>query len=286
MSDDIRKHKPTIMAVGAHADDIEIHAGGLLEKYFHRGYEVVYVMSTNNMSGSISWLDADGRRQSKSEGVSGMMLRRKRECDDAAREWNTVPIHLDHPQRHYTSEDLCHVKLQYGAPVPSVIDGSIPSILTAADHPPSVERLCSLILEKKPEILLTHGLAQENIEHFATALLVAKAYWSAVEQGFTGAFLLWREHHTVFGPGEMHWDTYIDYTPLLDRKMELIGKHACQMPHYADENFGHRLLGKQFGVAAGCGAAEPFLWVNRSAPADSLGPKYGIAMLELIRNSR
>jgi len=45
--------KSTIMAIGAHADDVEIRAGGTLAKYHGMGYEVVYVLATNNTAGSI-----------------------------------------------------------------------------------------------------------------------------------------------------------------------------------------------------------------------------------------
>nr|MBC8228344.1 PIG-L family deacetylase [bacterium] len=38
--------KKIIMAIGAHADDVEIRAGGTLAKYHEMGYEVVYVLTT------------------------------------------------------------------------------------------------------------------------------------------------------------------------------------------------------------------------------------------------
>jgi LmbE family N-acetylglucosaminyl deacetylase len=40
------------MAIGAHADDIEVCVGGTLLKYRDAGYEIDYVMSTNNFSGN------------------------------------------------------------------------------------------------------------------------------------------------------------------------------------------------------------------------------------------
>ena len=275
-----------VMAIGAHADDIEIHTGGTLEKYFHQGYEVVYVMSTNNMSGQVGWVNPDGSKEARPEVTTDMMPRRKRECDDAAREWNTKPIHLDHPQRHYTDENLEKVELRYGCPRPDTVPGDVPTIITACEDKPSIERLKNLILEKNPEVIFTHGIATTNPEHFCTALLVTRAYWKAVEEGFKGAMLLWRDYHTFFGPSESQWDTYIDYTPYLDRKMELIGKHDCQMPQWAQPGFGHRVVAKEFGKAEGCGAAEPFIWVRGSEHIASDGPVYGGLMMELMNNSR
>lgn len=274
------------MAVGAHADDIEIHTGGTLEKYYHLGYEVVYVMSTNNMSGRVSTLQPDGTKTHQAEANTEMIKRRKRECDDAAKEWGTTPIHLDHPQRHYTDENLEQVELRYGAPIPGAVEGNVPTILTACEDAASIDRLKKLILEKNPEVIFTHGLNQTNPEHFCTALLVARSFWAAVEEGFKGALLLWTDHFTHFGPSASRWDTFIDYTPYLDRKMELIGKHACQMPHWMQETFGHRVLAKEYGKVAGCGAAEPFTWVRRSANSTSSGPSYGSLMVELLNNTR
>ena len=49
----------TLMAIGAHADNIELNVGGTLAKYREMGYDVVYVMSTNNMSGGWSKLRPD-----------------------------------------------------------------------------------------------------------------------------------------------------------------------------------------------------------------------------------
>jgi hypothetical protein len=53
--------KQKIMSIGAHADDVEIHTGGTLAKFHDQGYEIVYVESTNNMSGGVSELHRMGR---------------------------------------------------------------------------------------------------------------------------------------------------------------------------------------------------------------------------------
>lgn len=279
-------HRECIMAIGAHADDIEIQVGGTLEKYFRLGFEIVYVQSTNNMSGRVSTLHPDGSRTSRAVSTTEILPIRKRECDAAAREWNTTPIHLDHPQRHYTDDHLQQVELRYGCPRPATVPGDVPSILTAGEDGASIERLKNLILDKNPEVIFTHGVAQENPEHFCTALLVARAFWEAASEGFKGALLLWREHHTLFGPMESRWDTFVDYTPYFERKMELIGKHNCQMPHWMLPEFGHRTVSREFGKAAGVGAAEVFTWVRSSTHVNATGPVHSSLMMELLNNNR
>ena len=69
------------MSVGAHADDVELSVGGTLLKYRECGYDVAYVMSTNNMSGIWSHLDPPQRPS-----PIPMMKRRK---DEAARASNS-----------------------------------------------------------------------------------------------------------------------------------------------------------------------------------------------------
>jgi LmbE family N-acetylglucosaminyl deacetylase len=277
--------KQNIMVVGAHADDIEIHAGGTLLKYRNAGYEVTYVMSTNNMSGGVSELLKDGTRKTTKETTVPMMKRRKGECDDAAAVLGTVPIHLDHPQRHHWDGEKT-VELRYGCTLPDGVQADTPSILTAYEHKPSIERLAKLILEKNPECVLTHPVAQLNVEHFTTSLLVTNSYWKAVEGGFKGALLHWREHHINLGDLNCQWETFIDYTPYLESKMKLIGLHRCQMPTAHLPEFGHRILAQRWGAACGCGATEPFTWIRRPDRSPDEDPIYRPLTLELINNTR
>jgi LmbE family N-acetylglucosaminyl deacetylase len=280
--------KRSIFVVGAHADDIEIQLGGTLLKYRDQGYSVVYVMSTNNMSGQVSELLPDGKVRTQQESVVAMMPRRKRECDVAATALGTTPIHLDHPQRHYTTESLGKAELRYrgDAPPASVVPDNVPSILTAQEDAASVDKLADLIVEHDAEAVFTHGVAQLNVEHFTSCLLVTNAYWKAVERGYRGGLLHWREHHTNLGEFNCRWETYVDYTPYLDRKMALIGLHRCQMPKAHLPTFGHRVLATQWGAACGVGAAECFTWVRRPDLRDQRDPLFPPLSLELLTHSR
>jgi len=277
----------SIMVVGAHADDIEVAVGGTCLKYRAVGYEIVYVMATNNMSGGVSELLNDGTVRTTMETTLPMMARRKRECNDAARALGTTPIHLDHPQRHYTGPDgKTPLELRYGCVLPDGVPPNAPTILTACEDPASIDRLVRLILEKDPEVVLTFGVSQMNIEHFATSLLATQSYWQAVENGFRGALLHWRDAHTRHGEFNCRWETFVDYTPYLDRKMKLIGLHRCQMPNAHLPEFGHRLLGVRWGQACGCGAAEVFTWVRHADYRDTQGIVYPPLTLELIQNTK
>lgn len=280
------------MAIGAHADDIEVSVGATLLKYSDLGYEVVYVMSTNNMSGITAELQPDGSVTRRRETPIAMMKRRKRECADAARVLGTTPIHLDHPQRHYNSGNGEEsIEVRYGSTLPEGVPENVPPILTACEDKSSIETLAQLILDKDPECILTHGVAHVNIEHFATSLLVTNAFWKAVEQGYEGGLLHWVEGHTLHGDFHTRWETFINGSGYLDNKMELIGLHRCQMPTAHLPDFGHRLLAEWRGKVTGCETAELFTWVRRptrysATLSGKRTPIYGELITELIQNSR
>jgi hypothetical protein len=175
--------------------------------------------------------------------------------------------------------------------LPEGVPADIPTILTACEDAASIEKLAEIIVEKDPECILTHGVAQNNIEHFATCLLATSAFWKAVEQGYQGGLLHWNEGHTMHGDSNLRWDTFVDGTGYLERKMELIGKHRCQMPTTHLPEHGHRLLSQWRGKACGCENAEVFNWVRRpvrySARMNGIhSPILGDFTTELIQNSR
>ena len=79
----------TLMAVGAHAGDIELNVGGTLLKYRERGYQVVYVMSTNNMSGAWTRKKADGSYEVTTPPYYELMPQRKLEAAAGAKALGT-----------------------------------------------------------------------------------------------------------------------------------------------------------------------------------------------------
>ncbi|MBT4818078.1 MAG: hypothetical protein HN742_19900 [Lentisphaerae bacterium] len=280
--------KQKIMSIGSHADDVEVGTGGTLAKFYELGYVIVYVMSTNNMSGGTQELQPDGTVKRWVENNVDMMARRKRECTDAAALLGTEPIHLDHPQRHCRGADLETIELRYGCARPESVSDDVPTIVTAYEDKASRQRLVDLIMEHDPACIFTHGLCSGNIEHIATCLLVTKCYWDAVEEGYKGGLLYWREDYTAFGDRNTQWDTYVDISDYLDRKMELLGKHACQMPTAHLPDHGHRLRPLKWGVACGCKAAEVFTWVShdRRPDLDATVCTTSPLLAELIQHTR
>lgn len=217
-----------LMAVGAHADDIEFNAGGTICKYLELGYELVYVLSTNNMSGSWSSLDKNGKRVSRTVPWFEIYPQRKLEAENAAVHFGTHAIHLNHPQRHYWNETLEKIELRYGMRRPDCVPENIPSILTAHEDPEARRVLAALIEQYQPEAILTHDSIQCDMEHIGTSLLVTR---TVRECGYEGTLLLWPSIDEPFC-GEIYnsRQTYIDISGYYEKKMDALRIHACQVP--------------------------------------------------------
>jgi LmbE family N-acetylglucosaminyl deacetylase len=251
--------KRTLMAIGAHADDIELNVGGTLVKYREMGYEIVYVMSTNNMSGGWSKLRPDGMREMRTPPFNEIMPQRKLEAAVAAKFFGTEAIHLDHPQRHYMGKDGQVVELRYGNPKPDCVPSDTPTILTAHEDKSCVRKLAELMLKHQPEAVMTHGPIMVDMEHVGTCMLVTKAYLMAKESGFDGMLLHWSDlTPPIFGDTFSRWDTFIDINhSCWKKKMQAIALHACQIPNPSKLDFPPR------AETCGCLHAETFTICNQ-----------------------
>ena len=263
----------TLFAVGAHADDHESPIGGTLLKYHDLGYKIAYVLSTNNFSGNWSKLQPDGRITHDPCPHWKIEPQRKLEAARAAAELGTVPIHLDHPQRHYFNDEGKQVEVRYGCELPKGLPANIPTILTAYEDKASVQKLADLILEHNPEAVLTHSPIMVNIEHWATCMLVTNAYWKAVQKGFEGMLLHWYDISVgPFGEAYVKWDTFVDVSKYWKRKFELMGIHACQIPVPANMEL------PELGSACGCEHAEAF-WIVSSGKRPVQGTPFNFEIL-------
>ncbi len=220
------------MCVGAHADDIEFSVGGTCLKYLGRGYEIDYVMSTNNMSGQLHIVEKDKSITRKEAEPAQMEPIRKREAAAGASMLKTVPLHLDHPQRHYTGPEMQKVQEGYGVPAPKGATLGRPCIMVSYDDPESVDRVKDLILERTPEAVLTHNLITESPEHYATAMLILRGYRKAVKAGYAGPLLFWNEfcQSTELDMSFFLWDSFVDISGLRQRQFDLIRCHITMVP--------------------------------------------------------
>lgn len=246
------------MAIGAHADDIELNVGGTILKYFDLGYEVDYVLSTNNMSGQFRTKNPDGSLTRFNTPWHEMMPVRKQEAAAAAAAVNTEAIHLNHPQRHYYDDNGTQHEVRYGSMQPGEIGPDSPTILTAHQYPGPVKALADLIVARNPEAVLVHGMIMVDMEHVGTALLTTKAYWQAVEQGYQGMLLHWTDAMVgLFGDAHVSWGTQVDISHFWAQKMDWVRLHASVILDPEEVEFAPR------GAACGCIHVEAYDIVSR-----------------------
>lgn len=263
------------MAIGAHADDIELDVGGTLLKYFDRGYSIIYVMATNNMSGSWNEIHANGTKSKTHPPYTVIMPQRELEARAGAAIFQTEPIWLNYPQRAFVGEDGVRHEVGFGGKCPPILKKGAYSIFTAHEHPSEVTRVKDLILAHRPEAILTHGHLGDNLEHIATCLLITKAYHLAVKEGYTGMLLYWHDIAAMtFRENYCRWDTHVDVSKYWTRKLDLIALHKCQKPD------AHQLDYPSWGSSCGCDKAEVF-----DIAAEGTPPLYYTEFLiEIFRN--
>ncbi len=232
--------KKTIMAIGAHADDIENNTAGTLLKYRDQGYKIVYVMATNNMAGCDERKRKPDDDGSEWPGTAYPMLpkecyeTRRKEAIDAAKRFGAEPVFLEHPQGTYNKEGgFKGVRLKYGSEMPEGFPDDLPSILNACAFGDSVERLADIMAKEDPEFIFTHAM-DYNQEHNGTALLAVNAFNHAHEKGARGTLLSWvSQQRYAF---KMAPDVIVDISDYMDEKIEVQLLHASQ----ANQNWPER----------------------------------------------
>jgi hypothetical protein len=184
------------------------------------------------MSGQFHIVEKDNTITRKEAEPEIMEPVRKREAAAGASMLKTVPVHLDHPQRHYTGPDMRKVREGYGVPAPKGTTLGRSCIMVAYDDPKAVDRVKGLILERAPEAVLTHNLITESPEHYATAMLILRGYRKAVKAGYTGPLLFWNEfcQSTELDMSFFLWDSFINISGLRERQFDLIRCHITMVP--------------------------------------------------------
>lgn len=230
-------HK-SIIAFGAHSDDIDLRAGATLSKYRKEGYAIHYVVVTTSASGipNLSPNEAFPIRQ--------------QEAEEAAKLYGTTPIFLNFQKtiNEGPSDQLPQDK---------------PYIATALRSKPALQTIKTLIEELEPEIVFTHNPNDLHEDHYHTAAIVYTAFGQTEDRG--SRLLMWetgsKGHMIDFIP-----TTFVpvdaDDVALKDRAIK---SHASQykvctwFETFAWEN------AKYWGEKSGHHLAEAFIEVPHSS---------------------
>jgi len=226
------KSEGTLVAIGAHADDIELHAGGVAASAAALGWPVHFVMSTNNMSGDLVVQSGDGTQVEHRDPDATREVRHGEQ--QAAADVIGAKLHLlDYPQRHYWSDGK-RVSLTFSDVEHHTMPASSdkPPLIIAAQNKQAIERLGRLLTELQPTMLLTHTVTDFDPEHHATASLVYQAFRKVRQELPDDATLLFWAPGTTSRAGMLRqsYDCILPFDEAAyEQKMQMLNCHASQM---------------------------------------------------------
>lgn len=236
--------KKVIMAIGAHADDVDLRSGGTLAKYHKMGHEVVYVLATNNTAGAhINQTALEHATQRRNEAWEG------------ARILNAELIYLDFKETMFEKrgerEKLGFQTVDLGDYPEWGRDK--PPIICAQDLDEAVEEVAALLRRYEPEIVLTHSPTEKD-EHWATCVLVLKAFRKARQSVELGTLYAWADSGTA--TVSIAPDFFVDITDTIQTKYTVLNKHVSQgfreipePPNRARELYWGSFIGVRFAEA-------------------------------------
>ncbi len=236
------KPRKCIMVFGAHADDVDEIAGGTFAKYIAMGYEGVYVCVTNNLAGC-NLERTPYFKKGPNFTVSNSPLKypvgaietrqiRSEEAMQAAKVYGAVPVFLDfcEPEIYFGRKLIIYGTqdfLNYDPP------GKKRQINLATRYSEDVNVVVSLLKKYQPEIVITHTLGGEKLDHEGTAYMMYLAFTQAIDKNIPVGKLWmpvngWLLDKDAQSNGRGKPDVKIDVRDYLKTKYEALNKHISQ----------------------------------------------------------
>lgn len=251
-----------LVAISAHADDVELNAGGTVAKWAAEGAQIHVVMMTDNCSGAIIPETPPGAPARRIDPDKTMAVRTA-EQQAACRLYGGKLHFMDYCQRHYYDEKLNReVVIEYGSklPVPPCLQGHYP-LLIAADEPDHKNRLADLLVSLKPDLVLAQPPIDLDPEHHAVASM---AWWAFRNRKELASAVLryWMPGSSCQdGLIDPHWDHLEDISEFFEKKIQLCACHRSQMTQVRWDMVRKR--NAYFGQKSGVAYAEPFVSATR-----------------------
>jgi LmbE family N-acetylglucosaminyl deacetylase len=244
----------TLVAVAAHADDVELHAGGFIAQWKAGGGTVHVVMMTNNCSGELIPPSGDETKLYRLPAVQCTALRHAEQqaaCDLMGAQLH----HMGYAQRHFFNGERI-VRLGFDdVEAPEGIAGH-PPLLIAFQRPEHIARLADVLVGLKPDLILTQTPIDLDPEHHAVASMV----WSAIglrEELANTDLWFWAPGTTCLsGVLDVGYDRIIDISPYWAQKLNYCAAHVSQMTKLRWQAITERAA--DYGKRIGVRWAEPF----------------------------
>jgi LmbE family N-acetylglucosaminyl deacetylase len=123
-----------------------------------------------------------------------------------------------------------------------------------------VETMTTVFREEQPDVLFTHWPIDTHMDHQVASMLVIRAWMSAGEQ----SLLFFFEVNTGSQSQGFLPNTYVDVTPVLEKKKAALFAHVSQ-DGQAIWREHHEIIARWRGREAGVGAAEAFVHLDRNS---------------------
>jgi len=257
----------TLIAIGAHHDDVELRCGGTLAKYVQAGCRVVYVVATTTPHYAL-WPEEEASGKSRSN--AEVIALRKSECRKGAEVLGIDEVHFfdfkslywykegTHDRRYLDGHELTVEEFRY-------LNEQVPGrewIVSATQCPAALAFLKDFLRERAPATVLTHFPEDAHWEHYATGAFVGKAARELVEEGVELELYAWEpagRNLRSFAP--THFE---DISTTIDAKCRAIAGFTSQFTPLrgpeADEWLEWvRKRARDYGALAGMEYAEPYM---------------------------
>lgn len=235
------KPNKCIMVFGAHADDVECIAGGTFARFIKEGYQGIYVCAINNTAGCAIESIGGGTKApsgmkmlfsvSKSprtypvDALETIQIRQE-ESRNAAREYKAIPVFLNfsQPEIYLGRKLVVYGSDEYGAFNPP----GRKMVSLATRYNDDVSLVYDLLVEYKPEIVITHTLGGEKLDHDGTAYMMYLAFTRAAENGIPVGKLWMTVNGWLLENRRGKPDVRIDVRDFLAIKYAALNKHLSQ----------------------------------------------------------
>ena len=237
--------QPVVLAIGAHADDVEGSFGGTFAKLIDEGWKGIYVVATNNTAGN--HLDSVHEQPGPEDYLNIQKVRgpfhadaletiqiRQEESRRAAAVYGAPPEFLN---LHETWFWLGRQEVYFYDPRWSLFDPPGTGIVTsAAAGSKGLDLATELIKRYQPDVVLAMLLADRNPEHGETGDVTYRAFGRAAREG-ARVGQLWmsrRGQPQYLERVRMDPDISVDVTKQIPRLLEALHQHVSQGQRRAD----------------------------------------------------
>lgn len=246
--------KKCIMAIMAHADDLEVYAGGTMAKFVEQGYEGVLVQMTESAAGAR--VPGKGYRQTTREETKPLRDEELRRGAEILGVRNVE--RLDFQSMLYSDgKDFVWIgDDDYNYRLP----GAGPLMPAVAINPKLIAPVIDLITRYEPEIVIGQHMLS-GFEHVCTGHILNQAFRQAMEKGVSLG-QLWTpscvRHCTWASDVRLYPspNVLIDITSTWEKKVAAMLAHESQGLDKSVEKI--RVIAQYWGLARQCELAEAF----------------------------